>query len=112
MKFRAGKMSGYIRTCLNSGNMIAFVMNCKAIAGRRQNCKVYAGRSKKICKVFLGRDKCRCRYIYVYSLHPTPALEDLYSNNFVFQKKIVFLHRSFMDTGKTQAVKITNHDAL
>jgi hypothetical protein len=35
--------------------MITFVVNCKVLAGRRQNCQVYAGRSKKICKVFLGR---------------------------------------------------------
>jgi hypothetical protein len=36
--------------------MITFVMNCKVLAGRRQNCQVYAGRSSKFCKVFLGRD--------------------------------------------------------
>jgi hypothetical protein len=35
--------------------MITFVVNCKAIAGRRQNGQVYAGRSNNFCKVFLGR---------------------------------------------------------
>jgi hypothetical protein len=36
--------------------MITFVANCKAMAGRKQNCQVYAGRSKKICKEISGQD--------------------------------------------------------
>jgi hypothetical protein len=40
----------------NTGNMITSVVNCKAMAGRRQNCQVHAGRSEKICEEILGRN--------------------------------------------------------
>jgi hypothetical protein len=49
--------------------MITFVVNCKAMAGRKQNCQVHAGRSKKICKEILGQVTSQCKvqaYISIY----------------------------------------------
>jgi transposase InsO family protein len=43
----AERISGILKS-----EWITFAMNCNAIAGRRQKCQVYAGRSSKFRKVF------------------------------------------------------------